>query len=214
MRLENLRHVCHCLRRFTILFHEAYRYFDKNWSKMVKIRKFSKFCLFRCHFRTVFVWKTAFISFLSILDNTYFPCWPFSTFQLTKSVKNWKKMHEIFENWKLLEFLSFSVSMWDFFQIKNRHYLFGNAYWTTNLYHVDRFQHSSPRIRSKIWQKLHKNVKNLEIFGFLCHFWVFFFPKNRICLFINDHWTTSFCLCESFQHSNPRHLSETRQKLH
>ena len=78
-------------------------------------------------------------------------------------------------------FLSFSVSIWYIFHLENSHYLFGKAYWTTNSCHschVERFQHSNPRSLSKIWQKLHKNVKNRKILKFY-HFWGnFSFWKN------------------------------------
>ena len=91
-----------------------------------------------------------------------------------------------FENWKTLGFLSFSVSIWYIFHLENSHYLFGKAYWTTNSCHschVKRFQHSNPRSLSKIWQKLHKNVKNrkiLEFFNIL--FGNFSFKKPHLSL--------------------------------
>ena len=83
--------------------------------------------------------------------------------------------------WKILGFLSFSVSIWYIFHLENSHYLFGKAYWTTNSCHschVKRFQHSNPRSLSKIWKKLHKNVKNRKILEFFYHFWGKFFRKN------------------------------------
>ena len=43
------------IRRFNILGHEVYRYTDENSTKIVKIGKFSTFCLFRCQFRTIVV---------------------------------------------------------------------------------------------------------------------------------------------------------------
>ena len=110
-----IQQVCPCFRRFSVLVHEVYgQQLNKNSEKW-KFQKFSNFSLFRCQIRTVFVWKTAFISFLNVLDNTFFPCWPFSTFQLTKSVGNLGKMHKTLDNRKILGFLSFSVSIWDFF---------------------------------------------------------------------------------------------------
>ena len=60
-----------------------------------------------------------------------------------------------------------------FFHLENSHYLFGKAHWTTNSCHschVERFQHSNPRSLSKIWQKLHKNVKNRKILEFFLSF--------------------------------------------
>ena len=72
---------------------------------------------------------------------------------------------------EIVVFLPFSVSIWDFFQLEYSNYLLGKAYGTTNSCHVERFQHSNPRRLSKIWQKLHKSVKNwkvLEFLSFLC----------------------------------------------
>ena len=118
--------------------------------------------------------------------------------------------------WKILGFLSFSVSIWYIFHLENSHYLFGKAYWTTNSCHschVKRFQHSNPRSLSKIWQKLHKNVKNRKILEFFIIFGVIFL-KKRIYLPKEYYWTTSSCLVERFQHSNPRCLSKKWQKLH
>ena len=100
--------------------------------------------------------------------------------------KIWQNCIKNFENWKILGFLSFSVSIWYIFHLENSHYLFGRAYWTTNSCHschIKRFQHSNPRSLSKIWQKLHKNVKNRKILDFLNHFFVIFLLKNRIYLF-------------------------------
>ena len=98
--------------------------------------------------------------------------------------KLWQKLHKNFENWKILGFLSFSVSIWYIFPLENSHYLFGKAYWTTNSCHschVERFQHSNPRSLSKICQKLHKNVKNRKILEFfLMIFGVFFFKKTNL----------------------------------
>ena len=108
-----------------------------------------------------------------LLDNKFVPCWLFSTFQSTKSVENWQKLHKNFEIWKILGFLSFSVWIWYIFHLENSHYLFGKAYWTTNSCHschVERFQHSNPRSLSKIWQKLHENVKNRKILEFFLSF--------------------------------------------
>ena len=48
--------------------------------------------------------------------------------------------------------------------------LFEKDYWTTNLFLVDSFQHSNLRSLSKIWQKLHKNVKNRKILEFFLSF--------------------------------------------
>ena len=50
-----IQQICPCFRRFNILVHEVCQCFDKNVTKLVKIGNFSKICLFRCQFRTVFV---------------------------------------------------------------------------------------------------------------------------------------------------------------
>ena len=69
----------------------------------------------------------------------------------------------------------------------------------------------------EFFRKFDKNcLKMFKIWKFLVFFVIFgSFSFQKTDLYLqNDYWTTSFCLCESFQHSNPRHLSETRQKLH
>ena len=157
--------VCPRFKRLNTVVHEVYRYFDKKWKKK-EFDNFSKFCLFRSRFRTISYRKTVFISFLSILDNTYFPCWPFSTFQLAKSVKNLEKMHEIFENWKFLGFLSFSVSIWDIF---NQNIAIMSSLKTTgstNFFIVDPSKHSNPR---SLWNFNKKCIKlYFESWKILC----------------------------------------------
>ena len=86
---------------------------------------------------------------------------------LRSLLKIWQKLHKNFENWKTLGFLSFSVSMWNTFQLENSNYPSGKAYWTTTSCHIERFQHSNCPSLSKIWQKLHENVKNRKILEFL-----------------------------------------------
>ena len=54
--------------------------------------------------------------------------------------------------------------------IENSIYFFIGDYWTTNLCLVERFQHSNPRSLTKISQKLHKNDKNRNNFGFFVIF--------------------------------------------
>ena len=93
--------------------------------------------------------------------------------------KIWQKLHK---NWKLENFGFFVIFgfNWYIFQLENSHYLFGKAYWTTNFCHschAERFQHSNPRSLSKVWQKLHKNVKNRKILDFFYYFWGNFFLK-------------------------------------
>ena len=101
-------------RRFNILVYEVYRYFDKNEQNSENQKTFEIF-FFRCHFRTVFVYKTAFMFPLSILDITFF-CWLFSTFQSIKSVENLEKSEKKCSKiGELSGFLSFSVSFWDIF---------------------------------------------------------------------------------------------------
>ena len=67
---------------------------------------------------------------------------------------------------KVLGLLSFSVSIWDLFDLKNSNYLFGKAYWTANTGHFDRFQHSNQRSLTKIPQKLHKSLKSGKFWNF------------------------------------------------
>ena len=163
---------------------------------------FSKFCLFRSRFRTISYWKTVFISFLSILDNTYFPCWPFSTFQLAKSVENLGKMREIFENWKFLGFLSFSMSIWDIF---NQNIAIMSSLKTTgrtNFFLVDPSKHSNPR---SLWNLNKKCIKlYFESWKILCilsisvSIWDIF-NQNIAIVFIKDYGTYQFFHCWPFK---------------
>ena len=121
-----------------------------------------------------------------------------------------EKMHKFFENWKVLGFfVIFSVNLRFF--ILNKKLFFGKIYWTTNHCHVGQFQHSNSRSLSKIWQKMHRNVKNWELLEVLS-FLGLFISKKGISLFINDYWTTNSCLVELFQNFKPRHLSKNWQK--
>ena len=55
-----------------------------------------------------------------------------------------------------LFFLSYWVLIWDLFHLKNSIYLFIEAYLTTNLCLVERFQPSNPWSFWKVWQKMQK----------------------------------------------------------
>ena len=86
---------------------------------MVKIGKFLNFCLSRCQFQIIFVYKTAFISPLSILDIQFTPCGLNPIFQFPEFVesseKNCIKSLKIENFWS---FFSISVSNLDSFQLK------------------------------------------------------------------------------------------------
>ena len=93
-------------------------------------------------------------------------------------------MHKIFESLKTLVFLSFSVLIWDIFTQKNCNKLFVKAYWTTHFCLADTFKRPSPQSWSKIWEKMHKTIENLNTLeGFLSlsvSFWDFFKMRTAI----------------------------------
>ena len=112
------------------------------WQKVEKkeFDNFSKFCLFRSRFRTISYWKTVFISFLSILDNTYFPCWPFSIFPIGQVCQKFGK--NAWNLWKLEIFgifVIFGVNL-RHFQTEYCNYVFIKDYGTYQLFHCWPFK--------------------------------------------------------------------------
>ena len=79
-----------CVRHFNTLVHEVYRYFDQNWTKIVKIGKFSKFCL-SMPFPDNFRLKNFIYHFSNFTGQHIFSLLTFSTFQSTKFVENLEK---------------------------------------------------------------------------------------------------------------------------
>ena len=131
------------------LQHFTLRSLSENCIKTLKSGKFWNFCLFRCQFATFFIRKTNYL-FLKAYWTTNL-C-HFELFQHSSSRSLSKislKLYKNAENREFFGFLTFSVSIRDLFHLKNSNYIFIKAYWTTNLCHVERFQHSSPRSLSK-----------------------------------------------------------------
>ena len=88
---------CPCLRNFNTLVHEVYRYFDKKRAKLVIIGNVSKFCLFRCQCS-----KQSEQHIRSLLTLFIVPIY--------KVRQKFGKKHAL-NLWKILGFLSFSVSI-------------------------------------------------------------------------------------------------------
>ena len=80
--------------------------------------------------------------------------------------KNCKKTLKIEKFWDFRQFRcqveTFSFENWNCLILKD--------YRTTNCYLGERFHYSTLRSLSKSWQKLHKNIENRKILGFLS-FW-------------------------------------------
>ena len=125
----------------------------------------------RCQSETLCIWKTVFISSLSVLENTRFPLGTFrhsNPWILSKIVE---KLHENFESWKF--FVIFSVNLRYFSLDKPQSFPFV----------VDCFQHPNPRPLSKFWLKFYKKVKHQEIFNFLRFLVILgYFPFKKLHL--------------------------------
>ena len=107
--------------------------------------------------------------FLSILDNTCFSFWPFSTFHVTKFVENLgKKCKKNIENKKTLgcyfpcQFEIFSIG-------KMQKKLFGKDYRTTHFFLVGPSNFFNSRSLSKYDKKSVKTLNKGNLWGF-CHF--------------------------------------------
>ena len=73
------------LTLFSVSIHKVRQNFGKICKKPLKFGEFWDFCHFRCQFS----FRTLQLSLRkSLLDNKLVPCWRFSTFYSTKSIKN------------------------------------------------------------------------------------------------------------------------------
>ena len=136
---------------FNIPIREVCRNFDNNCIRTMKIEKFCVFCLFRCQFQIFFNLKTAIISSKKTTGQQTRSLTTLFNIPIYEVCRKFdKNCLRTFENWKILFFLSFSVSIWYFFHLENSNCLFGKAYWTTNSCHNERFQHPNPRSLFKI----------------------------------------------------------------
>ena len=118
-------------------------------------------CHFRCQFEIFFIQKTAIIfSRKTTGQPTHSFVHPFKHFNPPSLTKLEQKLHKNFENWVILGFFSFSVSILDIFLSEHCIYLFIKDNWTTILFLDVGFQHSNLRSLSKFRQKMHENFEN------------------------------------------------------
>ena len=107
------QHIFSLLTLFNVSIDEVGRKFGKKCIKLLKIEKFSDFCHFLCQFETFSIehcnylvikdyWTTHHIFSLLTLKNI----------PIHEVCRNFnKKLHKNFENWKILGFFLFSVSI-------------------------------------------------------------------------------------------------------
>ena len=165
------------LNLFNVLTHEISWKFHKSCMKMWKINTFWDFCDFCSQFER-FHYKTFFISKQKSFLDEFVPSRTSFIFSATSRSKIEQKLDENFENSFFWCFRQFRFKLEAFFRI-NCFYLYQEASETTNSFLATRFQLSKLASVSKIWQKLHKNIKNLNFLDFF---------KNRSEFGAVFHW--------------------------
>ena len=85
----------------------------KKCIKSLKFGKWWGFCHFRCHFEIFSFTKRQLSLRKNLPVNETFLSDPLKLSNPGRLSKLYQKMHKNFENWRVLGFLSFSVSIWD-----------------------------------------------------------------------------------------------------
>ena len=171
-----LRHLCHCdnfltkLLQFswTTLLHNKFIrcwtystfWFMKTLENSTKVGKRWKidnirnFCRFRSEFELFFsLKKLPLISHKCLLDNIFFPFWPFSTFPSTKFIENLTKT--AWKRWKS-EKCCFGYFCGHFGGASIEFYGLRKACWLRHVFAFERFQYSNDGNFSKTFRNWHK----------------------------------------------------------
>ena len=185
------------LTLFNIPIHEVCHKFDKNCIKTLKVWNFFVFCLFHFQFE---IFKLKSCNYLFEEDYWTTNLFLVDSFQhsnLRSLSKFWQKLHETFENWKNLNFLSHSVSIW---------YIF---IWKTAL--ISSEKPTGQRIPAmlsvfnilihEVYRKFDKNsIKTLKIEKFwnFCQLWCKFSFKKPHLYFHRTLLDNVFVPCWTF----------------
>ena len=146
----------------------------------------SKYCFFGCQCQAFFFWKTEFISSLSLLDKTCFPCLPSPTFYPRSLSKIPKKMNTNVDNWNLGIFVIFVVDLRYFLSKKLKLSLpKATGHPTLSILTLSNISIHA------VCQNFNKNCRKTQswtILGF-CHFWcqLDIFSKTAIILLYKDY---------------------------